>query len=1164
MREETDFEFRANSKEPQSQGADPRWNWTYNAEDPNYASARQHPRNPYEMPPRRQLPFHDPNPDFEERPMRLPFDVARVVDALKSKWPIWFGIGLICGIIVFLWTFWETRSSVSIQLMKRETPHLFRASEDLNVYKPVMLSDPTLVGLVKSPEVMQRVASKAKPPVSVGKLSGSLVVTSERDNDVITLTLNGNDDPLRAVSILNLYAQEFIDFTKDLQSIQAKEVSTLLEDKLKIVENELASVKVDLDKVSPEAKAKNAAILTETYLSELTKLEIEYQKALLEKDTPRPIDEKLRKAKEDLATLLTTKREEHPTVMQARAVIEQLEKQAKETAPNSIGGKPARAQELEAVRSMLQQKVSHLTKPDADVARVYSKFEAMKLLRGNLMARKGESDLYATNALGYYRLFTPATLDRVNSARMWQRSVMLSLAAALFAIVATASFIAVREILDEKIKTTADLERVTGLPVLATLGNLQDMSAAEQNSWAFRTWTILRGKLRANHNQGFVCGFISARHGEGRSTWINHLIKTANDRGLRVLTVATQPTTEPPIHPHEASSHVHTPPPPSSKAENVTEPVRTPNGAIITPEPQDEKIVTTLSSNALVHPQQVSDELGEASPTSVVHIPLPGWVWNLERRQQWQTALEHWSKIQNLVLLVELPPACQPESILLAENLPQLIWLADSGKPTINETEMHLETLRHAGCNLVGAVLNHEPPSFWKRQYNRWFNSRTLGLALAGVLLIPGVANAQNNPTPAPVPLDERELTKEEREREIERIEREILGNKEKTAKPATPATKPANEQVQKAAPRDNSRGLKKEAAKPAPPQVAETPAQEEEPELPLAADAKSAEDSLEEVAGTQNAGRFSVVSPTQRAEWQKNLTLGPGDILTIGFFGQTNWTKPDIAVGPDGRLSYLEATDVVATGLTIDQLRQELDNRLGKFHRAARTIVVPTIFKSKKYYVLGKVNRKGVFVLDQPLTVLEAVARANGFQTGILDKNTIDLADFQRSFLVRKGERIPINFERLFYDGDLSQNIPIEPEDYLYFPSSALKEVYVLGEVRTPGVVPHTRESTVIAALSARGGFTDKAYKSKVLIIRGSINRPETYVIDVPAILDARAPDFRLEAKDIVYVAYRPWIKAEELLDTAATAFIQSAVAAWAGANIGPVITSPVLPTLN
>ena len=151
----------------------------------------------------------------------------------------------------------------------------------------------------------------------------------------------------------------------------------------------------------------------------------------------------------------------------------------------------------------------------------------------------------------------------------------------------------------------------------------------------------------------------------------------------------------------------------------------------------------------------------------------------------------------------------------------------------------------------------------------------------------------------------------------------------------------------------------------------------------------------------------------------------------------------------------------------------------------------------------------------------------------------------------MRAGKRVALNFEKLFQEGDLSQNIAIEPGDYLYFPSTNIKEVYVVGEVRLPGPVTYTPFTSIIAAISARGGYTDRAYKARVLVVRGSINHPETYAVDTHAILDARAPDFKLQPKDIIYVNSRPFIRVEELLDLATTAFIQSLITEWVGVSV-------------
>jgi hypothetical protein len=64
---------------------------------------------------------------------------------------------------------------------------------------------------------------------------------------------------------------------------------------------------------------------------------------------------------------------------------------------------------------------------------------------------------------------------------------------------------------------------------------------------------------------------------------------------------------------------------------------------------------------------------------------------------------------------------------------------------------------------------------------------------------------------------------------------------------------------------------------------------------------------------------------------------------------------------------------------------------------------------------------------------------------------------------------------------------------------------------------------------------------------VRGSLNHPETFVTglgtDVPSM-----NDFKLQPNDIIYVTWRPFHRGEELLDLAATAFVQAAIAGWTG----------------
>jgi len=298
----------------------------------------------------------------------------------------------------------------------------------------------------------------------------------------------------------------------------------------------------------------------------------------------------------------------------------------------------------------------------------------------------------------------------------------------------------------------------------------------------------------------------------------------------------------------------------------------------------------------------------------------------------------------------------------------------------------------------------------------------------------------------------------------------------------------------------------------------------------------------------------------TKRAPWQERFTLGPGDTLSFSLFDTNETTRTELTIGPDGRISFLEAENVVATGLTIDELRTKFDTELGKFYKNPHTIITPVQYRSKKYVVMGAVAKGGVYPIDRPLTVIEAVARAGGLETGVYQAGAVELADLSRSFIARGGERVTVDFERLFQRGDISQNIPLEPGDYLYFALSSANEIYVLGEVGSPGVLSFASKPTIISAISSRGGFSGKAFKSRVLVVRGSLSNPQTFVVDTSAILAGKAPDFKLEQKDIVYVNVNPWLKAAEVLDVAGQAFLRAMTVQVVSDKIGPIITEPLI----
>jgi protein involved in polysaccharide export with SLBB domain len=198
----------------------------------------------------------------------------------------------------------------------------------------------------------------------------------------------------------------------------------------------------------------------------------------------------------------------------------------------------------------------------------------------------------------------------------------------------------------------------------------------------------------------------------------------------------------------------------------------------------------------------------------------------------------------------------------------------------------------------------------------------------------------------------------------------------------------------------------------------------------------------------------------------------------------------------------------------------------------------------------MGRVNAPGIFPLEAPMTVIEAIARAGGLFTSRLSGTTEELADLHHSFLVRRGKHVPVNFYRLIREGDTTQNIFLQPDDFLYLPSALASEVFVIGAVRHPQRVGFNDQVTVISAIAQAGGPAEDAWLGHVAVIRGSLSSPAIAVVDYKAIVRGKQADVLLEPRDIVYVPLSPYRSLRRYADVALETFVRT-VAANEGARV-------------
>ena len=162
-------------------------------------------------------------------------------------------------------------------------------------------------------------------------------------------------------------------------------------------------------------------------------------------------------------------------------------------------------------------------------------------------------------------------------------------------------------------------------------------------------------------------------------------------------------------------------------------------------------------------------------------------------------------------------------------------------------------------------------------------------------------------------------------------------------------------------------------------------------------------------------------------------------------------------------------------------------------------------------------------------------------------------LADLKHSFIVRNGQLLPVDFEGLLTRGDLSQNIYLQPDDFIFFAPAYSREVYVLGAVVQPRPVTYNDGLTLAGAISGAYGTIRDAYLDHVVVVRGSVSQPQVAVVDFKAISHGRAPDVALQANDIIYVPFSPYRYLRKYAEIALNTFVNS-VAINAGTRLGPV----------
>lgn len=171
------------------------------------------------------------------------------------------------------------------------------------------------------------------------------------------------------------------------------------------------------------------------------------------------------------------------------------------------------------------------------------------------------------------------------------------------------------------------------------------------------------------------------------------------------------------------------------------------------------------------------------------------------------------------------------------------------------------------------------------------------------------------------------------------------------------------------------------------------------------------------------NANTSYQVNPSE-------YVIGVDDVLAINVWKETEISRV-VQVRPDGKISLPLVGEIQAAGQQPLQLQQQIADKLKSYISDPEVTVIVQEVHSKKFNVIGEVQRPGTYALSNSSTVLDAIALAGGFK---------DFAKQTKIYVLRiqpdgSRTRIPFNYKKVVKGKALKENVPLQNGDTIVVP---------------------------------------------------------------------------------------------------------------------------------
>jgi polysaccharide biosynthesis/export protein len=157
-------------------------------------------------------------------------------------------------------------------------------------------------------------------------------------------------------------------------------------------------------------------------------------------------------------------------------------------------------------------------------------------------------------------------------------------------------------------------------------------------------------------------------------------------------------------------------------------------------------------------------------------------------------------------------------------------------------------------------------------------------------------------------------------------------------------------------------------------------------------------------------------------------VVLHEGDVVNIKFPGAPTMDVSQ-QIQRDGRLRLQLIGEIYAAGLTPSELEAELSKAYSS-QLLAKEVVVTIQSSAFPIYVSGAVLRPGKIISDHPITALEAIMEAGGFDYGKANVKAVAIIRHENG----QTEHFKLNLKRVL-SGEDTEQFALKPSDIIYVP---------------------------------------------------------------------------------------------------------------------------------